>query len=161
MVKDSLTLIPSHIKIHRDIRSASFAVEMDPKSEKCVNLYSHYISMGAEVHRLSTFWTHLWTKGCWPEMIVLHNRLSLSAKPWVSIIYWTIWCLLVPQHSILLDLFTIGFNGKTLAVWKHLATTVHSFYNQIRLCSGIRHLPWSLWAYGWDNMRFTASSSIQ
>ena len=36
------------------------------------------------------------------------------------------WCILFPQHSILHDLFTIGFNGKTLGVRKLLATAVHS-----------------------------------
>ena len=41
------------------LRSASFTVEVGPKSEKCVNLCSYYISMGAEVHTLLTFWTHL------------------------------------------------------------------------------------------------------
>ena len=36
------------------IRSVSFAVEMGPKNEKCVNLYYHYISMGAEVYIIFT-----------------------------------------------------------------------------------------------------------
>ena len=45
-------------------------------------------------------------------------------KPWVSIIFRTIWCILLPKHWILHDLFTMGFNGKTLAVWKLLATSV-------------------------------------
>ena len=57
-------------------------------------------------------------------MIVLHNRRSLSSKPRDSIIFWTVWCVLLPQRSILHDFFTVGFNGKRLGVWKLLATTV-------------------------------------
>ena len=40
-------------------QSASFSFEVGLKSEKSVNLCPHYISMGTEVHTLSTFWTHL------------------------------------------------------------------------------------------------------
>ena len=37
-----------------DLRSASFTVEMGPKSEKCVNLYSHCISMKAHFKLLGS-----------------------------------------------------------------------------------------------------------
>ena len=65
-------------------------------------------------HSFSTFGPMAKNKGCWPDVVVLHDRLSLSSKPWDSIIFWIIWCTLLPQHSILHDLFTIGFNGKSL-----------------------------------------------
>ena len=39
-------------------------------------------------------------------IVVLHNRLSLSSKPRDSIIFWMISYVLLPQHSILHDLFT-------------------------------------------------------
>ena len=49
---------------------------------------------------------HLLNKGCWSDVAVLHNRLSFSSKPQDSIIFKIIWCVLLPQHSILHDLFT-------------------------------------------------------
>ena len=63
--------------------------------------------------RFSYTFFHLYNKGCWPEIVVLHNRLSSSSKPRETIIFWIIWCILLPQHSILYDSFAIGFNGKT------------------------------------------------
>ena len=67
--------------------------------------------------------SHLSNKECWPEIVVLYNRLSLSSKPHVSTIFLIIWCILLSQQSILHDLFTVGFNVKT-QVWKPSATTV-------------------------------------
>ena len=90
---------------------------MGPKSEKYANLCSHYISNGAEVHTLFTFWTHLYSKRYWPGILVLHNRFSLGSKTRDSIIFWIIWRILLQQHSILHDLFTIGVNGKTSWGW--------------------------------------------
>ena len=46
-------------------------------------------------------------------MVVLHNRLNLSSNPWDSTSFLIIWYTLLPQYSILHDLFTIGFNRKT------------------------------------------------
>ena len=56
--------------------------------------------------RSSHTFSHLKNKGCSPEIIVLHNRLSLSSKPQDSFIAWMIWCVLLLQYSILHDLFT-------------------------------------------------------
>ena len=112
------------------LRSASFSLEMGPKSEKCVDLCPHYISLGAKIDTLFTFWTHLYNKGCWPEIAVLYNRLNLSSKPPVGMICLIIWCILLPQNSILHDLLTIGFNGKTYGVRKLLATTVLAVFNR-------------------------------
>ena len=55
---------------------------------------------------VSHTFSHLYNKGCWPETVVLHNRLSLSSKPRDSIIFWIGWCVLLSQHSIFHDLFT-------------------------------------------------------
>ena len=59
-------------------------------------------------------------------MVVLDKRLSLSSKPLDSIIFLAIWFILLPQRLILHDLFTMGFNGKTLGIKKLLATAVVS-----------------------------------
>ena len=55
-------------------------------------------------HTFFYFWTHLQNKGCSPDVVVLHNRLCLSSEPWDGIIFWIIWCTLLPQHSVLHDL---------------------------------------------------------
>ena len=68
-----------------------------------VILCFHWKIMGAEVHIL---FPHLWKKASWPEIVVLHKKLSLSSKFWDSIILWIIWWTMLPQHSILQDLFT-------------------------------------------------------
>ena len=68
----------------------------------CEALLPWYFNGSRGLHSFS----HLENKGCWPEIVVLHNKLSLSSKPQDSIIFWAIWCVLLPQHSILHELFT-------------------------------------------------------
>ena len=55
------------------------------------------------------------------QLVVLHNRLSLSSQPQDAITFWINWCVLLLQHSILHDLFT----RKTLAVWIILVPTLY------------------------------------
>ena len=56
--------------------------------------------------RGSPTFSYPYNKGCWPEIVVLHNILSLSSKPPDLITFWIIWWVLSSQHSILHDLFT-------------------------------------------------------
>ena len=70
---------------------------------KCVNLCSHWNITGAEFRMI---FSHLQNRGCWPEIVVLQNSLSLSSKPRYIIIFLIIWCILLPPHSILHDMFT-------------------------------------------------------
>ena len=45
-------------------------------------------------------------KGCWSDIVVLLNILSISSRPRETTIFWLIWNILLTQHSMLLDLFT-------------------------------------------------------
>ena len=72
-------------------------------------------------------------KMIWPKfrhmcLTVMRNWLSLSSKPRDIIILWIILCVLLPPHSISHDLFTIGFNGKTVGVQIIVAPTVYIIY---------------------------------
>ena len=69
-------------------------------------VYEPLLSLKYNGSRVSYTFPHLQTKGCWPEIVVLHKRLSLSSKPRVRVIFWIIWCVLLPQYSILHDVFT-------------------------------------------------------
>ena len=51
--------------------------------------------------KVSYTFPHLQNKGCWPEIFVLHNRLSLDHKHRDNMIFWMVWCTLLPQYSIL------------------------------------------------------------
>ena len=55
--------------------------------------------------------------GCWSDIVVLLNILSISFKPQETIMFWLIWNILLTQHSMLHDLFTMEVKGglKTFA----------------------------------------------
>ena len=62
-------------------------------------------------------WEHVcpyfqYYKGSQSNLVVLHNRLSLSCKFYDKTIFGTYWSIFFPQHSIYQDLFTMGSNGK-------------------------------------------------
>ena len=61
-----------------------------------------------------------WKKVLW---YILNQKLPTICIP---IIFSIISCTLLPQHSIFHDLFSIGFNGKSLGVRKLLVTTEHA-----------------------------------
>ena len=67
---------------------------------------------------------YIWRDWCWRDIVVHLNIFSSSSEPWETIIFWMIWSILLTQHSMLHDLFTIKVNGKTSRGWIHLMPTV-------------------------------------
>ena len=64
-------------------------------------------------------------------MVVLNNRLSLSSKPWDSNIFLTILCVLLPQHSILHDLYRWKNSRRSNNCGSHCSVATRSMNYEI------------------------------
>ena len=91
-------------------------------------------------------------------MIVLHIRLSLSSKPWLSIILWKFWCIFVSKTLYFETTCLLWHStGKCQRVCKLSKTTVcrHLGLNPELEVSSLGHLPlnYGPGLDGWNSLK--------